>query len=123
VSSEELKKIKRQRIISSLIILLLSTLIAVFSINTATETGEKIGYTLAGVSTILAAFAALSLYRTLKIKIPESKIYTIVKCTACGYETKRPYKNGDYVHKKEGKCPTCGKQTIIDAIYQEITFK
>jgi len=125
VSSEELKKLKQQRIFISTLLLLFSIAMIALAFSTLSEKqlGQKIGLTFLAISGAMAFFAIYSLYRSLKIKVPVFHIYTVVKCYACGYEKRREFKKGDYVHKKEGKCPVCGKETIIDAIYQEVSFK
>ncbi|RLG81037.1 MAG: hypothetical protein DRO09_02395 [Thermoprotei archaeon] len=125
MSSEELKKLKQQRIFISTLLLLLSIAMIALAFSTLSEKqlGQKIGLMFLAISGAMAFFAIYSLYRSLKIKVPVFHIYTVVKCYACGYENRREFKKGDYVHKKEGKCPVCGKETIIDAIYQEVSFK
>ena len=125
VTSEELKKLKQQRIFVSILLLLLSIAMIALALNTLSEKQieQRISFMFLAVSAAMALFSVFSLYRSLKIKVPVFHIYTVVKCYACGYENRRDFKKGDYVHKKEGKCPVCGKETIIDAIYQEVTFK
>lgn len=48
------------------------------------------------------------------------KTLTSVKCKSCDYSLERPFKEGDYVGKiLEDKCPKCGGDLVIKAIYVE----
>jgi len=45
------------------------------------------------------------------------KIITLIKCSNKDYETRREFKQGDFVGKIEGKCPKCGNRLFIVSIY------
>ncbi len=48
------------------------------------------------------------------------KTVSLVKCKSCDYSLERPFKEGDYVGKTlEDKCPKCGGDLVIKAIYVE----
>lgn len=49
----------------------------------------------------------------------KGKIVTLKKCLSCNYLLSKPYEKGEYIGKKEGKCPKCDGETIITAIYLE----
>jgi len=49
----------------------------------------------------------------------EPKFYTLVRCSKCGYEYTREWKEGDFVGMVEGKCPKCGALLKVEAIYKE----
>ena len=68
----------------------------------------------------LAAMIALLLFSMLPRRAEqESKpeIKTLIKCVD-GHETERDFSKGDYVGKKV-KCPRCGKDATIIAIYSK----
>ncbi len=48
-----------------------------------------------------------------------SKIFTEITCINKDFSIKREFSEGDYVGKVIGKCPKCGSDLIIIAIYQE----
>ena len=54
-----------------------------------------------------------------KNKEEEAKYYTLIRCTKCGYEYTREWKEGDFVGMVEGKCPKCGALLKVEAIYKE----
>ncbi len=68
----------------------------------------------------LIAFAASSLLASLKKQKGEKpKLRTRVECLSCGYSVEREYRRGDYVGKSEGRCPKCGGEMIVTAVYEE----
>ncbi len=70
---------------------------------------------LAGMA-VAVAVAAL----TSKKEEEEEKIWTELKCTSCGYATKREWKEGDFVGLVEGSCPKCGSPLKVWNIYKEV---
>ncbi len=52
-------------------------------------------------------------------KEEKGKIITIKKCLSCNYVLNKPYDKGDYVGKRGEKCPKCGGEMMITAIYLE----
>ncbi len=67
---------------------------------------------------LLAALSLTPLLTPRKKKPEEWKSITRLKCTACGYTEERGFQKGDYVGKAAGKCPKCGGQLIVDAIFR-----
>ena len=45
--------------------------------------------------------------------------YTVEKCTSCNKESKRKFKEGDFVFAKSGSCSSCEGQTQIEEIFGE----
>jgi len=52
-------------------------------------------------------------------KEEEKKFVTVLKCSKCGYQREREWKEGDFVGMVEGKCPKCGSLMEVVAIYKE----
>jgi hypothetical protein len=50
-------------------------------------------------------------------------VFTVEHCDACNVDNKRPFQKGDFVVKRSGKCPKCGREMIIYAIYAEPLIK
>ncbi|BCU68687.1 hypothetical protein HS7_21240 [Sulfolobales archaeon HS-7] len=49
----------------------------------------------------------------------QPKITTVIKCKTCSYKVERPFVEGDFVLKTEGRCPNDGGELYIDGIYSE----
>lgn len=60
--------------------------------------------------------------KELTSKKPETRKRTISihSCINEDYEIRKDFVTGDYVGKVIGKCPKCGNNIIIKAIYSEI---
>lgn len=67
---------------------------------------------------ILLVFSILMTERKKKPEIPR-QIISVIKCDKGDYETKREFRQGDFVGKVEGKCPKCGGILRIHTIYVE----
>jgi NAD-dependent SIR2 family protein deacetylase len=46
--------------------------------------------------------------------------YSIEQCNTCKKETKRKFKDGDYVFKETSKCPSCEGLLRIVKVFGEI---
>jgi len=45
--------------------------------------------------------------------------YTVEKCKLCGLETKRKFKEGDYLFSETSKCNSCDGLLAIEKIFGE----
>ncbi len=52
-------------------------------------------------------------------KKPKLTVYTIEECGSCHLKTKHGFKEGDFVHKREGQCHSCKGNLMITMIYAE----
>ena len=70
---------------------------------------------------LLAILLAFSIIMTERRKKPEApkRTITVIRCDNRDYETKREFRQGDFVGKIEGKCPKCGGILRIHSIYVE----
>ncbi len=59
----------------------------------------------------------LSAIRSQKRIESKPKLITVIKCLSNDYEVEREFTQGDFVGKIEGKCPKCGSQLFVVAIY------
>jgi len=50
---------------------------------------------------------------------PKQRILTVLRCERCDVTSVREFKRGDYIPKREGKCPSCEGEMYIEAIYPE----
>ncbi len=67
---------------------------------------------------ILLVFSILMTERKKKPETPKQTV-SVIKCDNGDYETKREFRQGDFVGKVEGKCPKCGGILRIHSIYVE----
>ncbi|MGC8974631.1 MAG: hypothetical protein ACP5KB_00350 [Thermoprotei archaeon] len=69
----------------------------------------------------LVSYLLVSYFResSTQKKEERGRIITIKKCLNCGYVLSKPYEKGDYVGKKEGRCPKCNGEMMTTAIYLE----
>jgi len=49
----------------------------------------------------------------------ETRMKVKVGCTKCNYTKTRAFKHSEYIFQEIGKCPKCGKTTIIKGIYHQ----
>jgi len=50
-------------------------------------------------------------------KIKLSEVRRLISCEECGVESEGPFESGDHVFREVGKCPRCGGQLVVKAIY------
>lgn len=76
---------------------------------------------LAGIVGIGLALSSLVRLRNRLVLISkgEGRTSTVVECPKCRIKTIRDFQKGDYVNKRLEKCPKCGEDKIITAIYFE----
>lgn len=67
---------------------------------------------------ILLVFSILMTERKKKPETPKRTI-TVIRCDNGDYETRRDFRQGDFVGKVEGKCPKCGGILRVHSIYVE----
>ncbi len=49
-----------------------------------------------------------------------TRTVTVLKCPSCNLELKRPYRKPEYIGMKtQEKCPKCGMELLVYAIYEE----
>ncbi|MEM3589993.1 MAG: hypothetical protein QXN33_03235, partial [Candidatus Bathyarchaeia archaeon] len=56
--------------------------------------------------------------RALRFK-PPPEVFTVIKCSKCGFRLVRHFQVGDYVSGELGKCQQCDGKMIISSIYAE----
>ncbi len=50
-------------------------------------------------------------------RIEATEVRRLVACDACNIESEGPFQKGDYVFREVGKCPRCGGQLYVKALY------
>ncbi|MCX8153655.1 MAG: hypothetical protein N3E52_04400 [Candidatus Bathyarchaeota archaeon] len=123
-SSSATKKISTYLTMIVLIVLALSMVALISSVNLMVE-GNEIA---AGYLLIIGLIAmALSLYvmiqsrrRIAEMKIEAPKVMTTIECRKCGFKSLREFQRGDFVFKELEPCQKCNEKMMITAIYKEV---
>ncbi len=76
---------------------------------------------LIAIVVFLASYMAVTYLReaSTQKKEDKGKVISLSKCLNCGYTSSSTYNKEDYVGRRSGKCPKCGGELIITAIYLE----
>ena len=126
-SSSATSKISTYLMIIVLIVLALSIVALLLSVN-AFITGNSM---VAGYLLVIGLIAmGLSVYvlfqsrkRAARMKIEAPKVMTTIECRKCNIKNVREFKRGDYVFKDLEPCQKCNDNMIITAIYKEVKEK
>ena len=126
-SSPATTKISTYLTIIVLIVLALSVVALMLSVNAFIVGNEVV----AGYLLIIGFIAmALSVYvllqsrkRIASMKIEAPKVMTTIECRKCGFKSVREFQRGDFVFKDLDDCQKCNDKMIITAIYKEVKEK
>jgi hypothetical protein len=126
-SSPATTKISTYLIMIVLLVLALSVVALMLSVNAFIVGNEVV----AGYLLIIGFIAmALSVYvllqsrkRIASMKIEAPKVMTTVECRKCGFKSVREFQRGDFVFKDLDTCQKCNDKMIITAIYKEVKEK
>ncbi|MEM0014527.1 MAG: hypothetical protein QXS42_00330 [Zestosphaera sp.] len=77
---------------------------------------------LIAVVVFLASYLAITYLREASSQKKEERgrVITVSKCLSCGHTVSTDYGKDDYVGRKSGKCPKCGGDMGVVAIYMEM---
>ena len=126
-SSSTSKRISTYLMMIVLIVLALSIVSLLLSVN-AFAAGNDM---LAGFLLVIGFIAmALSVYvllqsrkRAASMKIEAPKVMTTIECKKCNFKSIRQFQRGDFVFKELDPCQKCNENMIITAIYKEVKEK
>ena len=126
-SSSTSKRISTYLMMIVLIVLALSIVSLLLSVN-AFAAGNDM---LAGFLLVIGFIAmALSVYvllqsrkRAASLKIEAPKVMTTIECKKCNFKSIRQFQRGDFVFKDLDPCQKCNENMIITAIYKEVKEK
>ena len=126
-SSPATTKISTYLMMIVLIVLALSVVAIMLSVNAFIVGNEVV----AGYLLLIGFIAmALSVYvllqsrkRTASMKIEAPKVMTTVECKKCGFKSVREFQRGDFVFKELEACQKCEDKMMITAIYKEVKEK
>ena len=126
-SSSATTKISTYLMMIVLIVLALSVVALMLSVNAFIVGNEVV----AGYLLIIGVIAmALSIYvllqsrkRVASMKIDAPKVMTTVECKKCGFKNIREFQRGDFIFKELEACQKCEDKMLITAIYKEVKEK
>jgi len=118
---------------SSFYLISITAVLIILSLVTITQTlktYKDTGYIDFLALTLSASAIAFSVYMVLqmresplKLGFEQPKVSTVIRCSKCGFETTREFKEGDYILKESEPCPQCKGPTFIYIIFRETEEK
>jgi len=126
-SSPATNRISTYLMLIVLIVLALSIVALMLSVNAFIIGNEMI----AGYLLLIGLIAmALSVYvllqsrkRMARMKIEAPKVMTTIECKKCGFKNVREFQRGDFIFKELEDCQKCKDKMLITAIYKEVKEK
>lgn len=107
-------------IITVLIVLSLVTIVQVFKMYKDTGSADFLALTLSASAIAFSVYMILQIRRKpFKLGFEQPKVSTVIRCSKCGFETMREFKEGDYVLKEAESCPKCKGPAFIYTIFRE----
>uniref|UniRef100_A0A7C1TB49 Uncharacterized protein n=1 Tax=Thermofilum pendens TaxID=2269 RepID=A0A7C1TB49_THEPE len=66
---------------------------------------------------IIAVYTGWSFARLISLKVAPKSLVTLLKCTSCGHEVVRGYREGDTLFTELDQCPKCGSRMVAEGIF------
>jgi hypothetical protein len=126
-SSSATTKISTYLMMIVLIVLALSVVALMLSVNTFIAGNEVVAGYLLLIGFIAMALSVYVLLQSRKriasMKIEAPKVMTTVECKKCGFKSVREFQRGDFVFKELEACQKCEDKMLVTAIYKEVKEK
>ena len=126
-SSSAATKISTYLLMIVLIVLALSIVALILSVNAFIVGNEIVAGYLLVIGFIAMGVATYVLFQSRKrvasMKIEAPKVMTTIECKKCGFKSVREFQRGDFVFKDLDACQKCNDKMIITAIYKEVKEK
>ena len=126
-SSSAAARISTYLLMIVLIVLALSIIALILSVNAFFVGNEIVAVYLLVIGLIAMAVAVYVLFqsrkRVARMKIETPKVMTTIECKKCGFKSLREFQRGDFVFKNLDACKKCDDKMIITAIYKEVKEK
>ena len=126
-SSSASSKISTYLMMIVLIVLALSIVALLLSVNAFTAGNDMlagfllvIGFLAMGLS-VYVMFQSRKRAATMKIEAP--KVMTTIECKKCNFKSVREFQRGDFVFKELEACQKCEDKMLVTAIYKEVKEK
>jgi hypothetical protein len=126
-SSPATTKISTYLMMIVLIVLALSVVALMLSVNAFIVGNEMVAGYLLLIGFIAMALSVYVLLQSRKriasMKIEAPKVMTTVECKKCGFKSVREFQRGDFIFKELEACQKCEDKMLITAIYKEVKEK
>ena len=126
-SSPATTKISTYLMMIVLIVLALSVVALMLSVNAFIVGNEVVAGYLLLIGFIAMALSVYVLLQSRKriasMRIEAPKVMTTVECKKCGFKSVREFQRGDFVFKELEACQKCEDKMLITAIYKEVKEK
>jgi DNA-directed RNA polymerase subunit RPC12/RpoP len=126
-SSSATTKISTYLMMIVLIVLALSIVALLLSVNAFLAGNEIVAGYLLVIGFIAMGLSVYVLFqsrkRAMSMKIEAPKVMTTIECRKCGFKSIREFQRGDFVFKDLDACQKCNDKMIITAIYKEVKEK
>jgi hypothetical protein len=126
-SSSATTKISTYLMMIVLIVLALSAVALMLSVNAFIVGNEMVAGYLLLIGFIAMALSVYVLLQSRKriasMKIEAPKVMTTVECKKCGFKSVREFQRGDFVFKELEACQKCEDKMLITSIYKEVKEK
>jgi len=126
-SSPATTKISTYLMMIVLIVLALSVVALMLSVNAFIVGNEVVAGYLLIIGFIAMALSVYVLFqsrrRVASMRIEAPKVMTTVECRKCGFKSVREFQRGDFVFKELEACQKCEDKMMITAIYKEVKEK
>ncbi len=126
-SSPATTKISTYLMMIVLIVLALSIVALMLSVNAFIIGNEIVAGYLLIIGFIAMAIAGYVLLQSRKrvasMRIEAPKVMTTVECRKCGFKSVRDFQRGDFIFKELEACQKCEDKMMITAIYKEVKEK
>jgi predicted membrane protein len=126
-SSSATTKISTYLMMIVLIVLALSIVALILSVNAFVAGNEMVATYLLVIGFIAMGLSVYVLFQSRKrvasMKIEAPKVMTTVECKKCGFKNVREFERGDFIFKDLDACQKCNDKMIITAIYKEVKEK
>jgi hypothetical protein len=126
-SSPATTKISTYLMMIVLIVLALSVVALMLSVNAFIVGNEMVAGYLLLIGFIAMALSVYMLLQSRKritsMRIEAPKVMTTVECKKCGFKSVREFQRGDFIFKELEACQKCEDKMLITAIYKEVKEK
>ena len=126
-SSPATTKISTYLMMIVLIVLALSVVALMLSVNAFIVGNEVVAGYLLLIGFIAMALSVYVLLQSRKriasMRIEAPKVMTTVECKKCGFKSVREFQRGDFVFKELEACQKCEDKMLVTAIYKEVKEK
>jgi len=126
-SSPATTKISTYLMMIVLIVLALSVVALMLSVNAFIVGNEMVAGYLLLIGFIAMALSVYVLLQSRKriasMRIEAPKVMTTVECKKCGFKSVREFQRGDFIFKELEACQKCEDKMLITAIYKEVKEK